>query len=108
MKINIPFQEQWRQPMLEGQKTCTSRTKRYGQEGDTFRIFNATFTLTKVEVIPLYKVARYYYKAEGLEHPDEFIEVWKQLHPRKGWLNLQGVWVHHFKRVENESKVREG
>ena len=49
MKVEIPFEAHWQNKMLNGIKTCTSRTKRYGKEGDIFEVFDATFEIARVE-----------------------------------------------------------
>ena len=99
-KVVIPFQEEFREKMLSGQKTQTSHTKRYGYEGDTFGAFGATFQLTGVRKKPLWIVAEHYYSLEGFFSPDAFKIIWKRLHPRRGYMGMDKVWVHRFKRVE--------
>jgi len=45
-------------------------------------------------------VANEYYLEEGCKTSSDFVEVWKQIHPRKGFQPSQMVWVHVFKRVK--------
>lgn len=106
MEVKIPFQERWREKMLSGPtmlrgvpKTCTSRTSPYGQPGDTFQAFGATFELLAVRPLTLGVVAMYFAPAEGCASPDAFKEVWIELHPRKGWKPNQLVYVHQFRRL---------
>ena len=94
--VVIPFQEQFREAMLAGRKTCTSRTKLYGRAGDTFEAFEATFKLTETHQCPLDFVTVMLFQHEGLRSPEEFKTVWCRLHPRKGWIPDLLVWVHHF------------
>jgi uncharacterized protein YqfB (UPF0267 family) len=100
MKVVISFLERFRESMLNSIKTLTSRTKRMGKEGDTFEAFGATFQLTDVRRITLFYVANHAYRQEGMQSKEEFIEVWKQIHPRKGYDPNQLVWVHQFKKIE--------
>jgi len=104
MKVKIPFMEQFREPMLAGIKTCTSRTKKYGEEGDTFEVFGAMFEIQSVCRFPLRAVASELYKYEGFNQPEEFIDIWTSLHPRKGYDPEQRVNVHFFRReiIEKE------
>jgi len=97
MVVEIPFQERWRAPILEGTKTCTSRTKRYAEVGDTFEAFGAIFQLTAIERRYLKDVAEVLFAKEGCKSPDEFEYVWEQLHPRRGWQAYERVWLHHLK-----------
>lgn len=105
-RIQIPFQERWAESMLTGYKRCTSRTKRYGEIGDIFEAFGARFQLTTIEQRLLEDVSMNLFRKEGCEMPAEFIDVWKGLHPRKGWNGGQKVWVHHFKKIEEVIDAR--
>ena len=99
-RIQIPFQGRWREPMLQGIKTCTSRNRCYGGVGDAFEVFGAMFQLTMVIKVCLSTVAGGLFREEGCHSPREFIDVWVSLHPRKGWDNKQEVWVHHFEKLK--------
>jgi len=96
MQIEIPFQDDFKDRMLQGRKEITSRSKRYGHEGDIFEAFGARFLLRWVRRIPLRFVAQYFYKGEGFSYPGEFIKCWKRLHPRKGYSPGQLVYAHFF------------
>ena len=104
MLIKIPFEEDMAKAIKAGRKTCTTRTKRYGNVGDIFRVENGTYgrfevlIITDVKHITLHQVATYYYKAEGFDTPEGFINKWRQLHPRAGWLPNQRVWTYFFKK----------
>ncbi len=97
-QVTIPFQPYWFHKILTGLKTCTSRTKRYGRSGDRFSQFGANFTILSVEKHRLYYIANNLYKEEGCDSPEEFKGVWLELHPRKGWVPTQVVWVHFFRK----------
>jgi hypothetical protein len=97
--IVIPFMAEFEERMLAGKKTATTRTKKYGGVGDLFSAFNHTFQLIKVCKVYLQDVCSTSYQQEGFNNQSEFIECWKQLHPKKGYVPEQEVWYHEFKRV---------
>ena len=97
--VRIPFTESFRDALLTGIKTKTTRTKRYGYLGDHFKAFGATFLLTSIRRTPLKIVADRYYQEEGLISSLEFREIWRQLHPKKGFQPEQIVWLHTFMKV---------
>jgi len=45
-KVYMPFKECFREPMLNGRKIMTSRTKRMGEAGDTFQASISTTQIT--------------------------------------------------------------
>jgi len=100
--ITIPFKEEFRERMLSGQKTATTRTKRYGHPGDLFCAFGHSFTLTKVDKVYLGDVASTGYEIEGFKTQFEFVQCWERLHPAKGYVFDQPVWLHQFKRSVTE------
>ena len=98
MIIDIPFKSKWLHKMVVGTKTCTSRTKAYGKAEDRFRQFGHWFAILLIERQKLSYVAKYLYKEEGCDSPDEFKQIWCKLHPRKGWVDNQVVFVHFFRK----------
>lgn len=98
MKVKIPFLKEFKVPMLSGKKTATSRTKRYGQRGDTFKAFGAMFQIKDVSKMSLGMIANEYYLDEGFISDNEFVQCWRKLHPRKGYVPDQMVWVHIFEK----------
>ena len=97
--IEIPFRADMREAIIAGNKYCTSRSKKYGRPGDTFKIGAKTYVLTAVLRRSLGTVASMYYEAEGTDSPDAFRSLWAEIHPRKGFDPCQMVWVHHFREV---------
>lgn len=97
-EIKIPFKERFREPMFRGLKTWTSRSKRYGKTGDTFKVFGQEFLIEKVERRTLGDVADHY-KEEGCESRQDFVEVWNSIHRRKGFDRWRRVYVHVFRRT---------
>lgn len=95
----MPFLDEFKERLLVGRKTATTRSKRYGKPGDLFTAFGATFRLKRVSPLSLNDIAGIYYWEEGFEHPHDFIEVWKHIHPRKGWTPDEMRFLHEFERV---------
>jgi hypothetical protein len=96
MKIKMPFNK-WSKDRLEsGDKFATSRTKKYGKTGDYFLIGSHRYEIQFVVKLPLWFIRAWLYKTEGAETMDEFVEVWKKIHPVKGWDDNQIVWYHCF------------
>jgi len=95
-EIKIPFNK-WSKERLEtGMKYATSRNRKYGNEGDTFVVDGWVYLITHIIHIPLRFVAEVLYEFEGAESIEEFIEVWKSIHPKKGYIPEQMVYYHHF------------
>ena len=98
MRINIPFQESWREAVLDGRKVCTSRGKRYGKPGDTFGAFGQEFELLAVARVSLEDVSQHLFRQEGCSSPEELRAIWAELHPRKGFVPEKMVYVHWFSK----------
>ncbi|QLH74998.1 MAG: hypothetical protein HPY73_05785 [Methanomassiliicoccales archaeon] len=98
----IPFIDEMASAALSGRKTMTSRTRRYGRPGDTFRIEGRRFRLISVRKECLVAVAYLYYEAEGFDSPQAFIDCWNMLHPRRRYRHDQMVWVHRFRMLPEE------
>ena len=104
MEINIPFND-WSKKRLKSKvKLATTRTKRYGKEGDTFIVHlghvDYKFELLAVFKLSLYDVASRLYYIEGAESPLAFRKVWEQIHPRSAWQPDKKVNVHLFRLIE--------
>jgi len=99
VEVKIPFKARFREVLLDGTKTWTSRTRRMGNPGDTFPAFGATFEIEHVERRTLGNIRYHHWKEEGCNSPYDFFEVWEQIHRRKGFVASQRVWVHIFKKV---------
>jgi len=95
-KVDIPFLERFREPILSGQKNMTSRTKRLGGVGDWFEVFGRCFVITRVKKLPLDLIASCYYWEEGCESEADFKKVWRKIHPRIGFRPDQEVFCHFF------------
>lgn len=98
---HFPFDDDMALAAFNGMKFCTSRNKTYGRKGDTFYIgLGGTvkwFEIIAIERLPLAYVAKCLYFVEGFKTEEEFINKWMKLHPVKGWLPSQEVYVHWFR-----------
>lgn len=100
--IEITFMRKFIPAILDGTKTWTCRTKPYGVPGQKFVVYNRLFKLDSVERIQLMEASRNW-KKEGCDSEEDFIEIWKSLHPILGYDPFRIVWVHKFhKMVEEE------
>src|SRR4030066_1790424 len=71
----VPFNDWSQERLLLGSKTATSRTKKYGNIGDTFQAGDKSFELTEISRKNLWEISQNYYLDEGAKSPEEFIEV---------------------------------
>jgi len=99
-QIGIPFNKWSLERLLNGSKSATSRNKKYGKVGDVFIIRGKIFKLTNIEKKKLIIIAMSYYPQEGAETSDEFIGIWRKIHPRAGWTPNKRVWFHQFAEVD--------
>jgi hypothetical protein len=98
--IEIPFNGWSRERLKKGSKRATSRSKRYGAVGQVFDVEDRRYQIDLVIRVPLWFVAENLYLSEGAESYDEFIAVWTDIHPRRGYRPDDMVWYHHFREVE--------
>lgn len=105
MKIEIPFNEWSRDKLLRGLKIATTRTKPYGRINDTFFVdFGYRFGEKEYKILSIFstnltKVASNMWKMEGANSPEDFIDVWIDIHKRAGWTPDKLVWVHIFEEL---------
>lgn len=92
----IPFNKYFESSICNGVKTATSRTKRYGYTGDSFKAFGRCFVLTSVDKRQLGEIANHHFEEEGFNSSQEFIDFWNKLHPRKRFQVGQYIYFHKF------------
>lgn len=85
--------------MLDGSKTTTVRTKRYGAAGDDFEVEGIVFRLTGVEAMLLERARDAHWREEGMASAAEFEATWAENHPQRGFRGADQVWVHRFARL---------
>lgn len=98
MEVKIPFNDWSKERLKQGIKTATTRNKKYGNVGDTFTVDNIQYVLIAINFVRLGLVAKVAYDVEGAKSKKEFVDIWKQIHPRKGFDSEQKVWYHRFKK----------
>lgn len=106
-KIIIPFNDWSKKRLALGVKTATSRNKKYGEPGDYFEVNlgdqgTVRYELVFVKKKRLVDIAKHNWKSEGCTDELEFIKVWCDIHPKKGFEPRQEVWYHSF--IVKESK----
>jgi hypothetical protein len=97
MKVKIPFMPRFASRMIGGIKTWTSRTRKYGNPGDTFEAFDHEFEIVKVERRTLGDILDHW-REEGCDSRKDAVETWKMLHSKRGDLQ-ERLYVHVFRRI---------
>jgi hypothetical protein len=104
VEITIPFNDWSKEKLEDGRKIATTRRKPYGDIGDTFTVFLTSgleeYVLVAVFPMKLGEVARFFYWMEGCESPDDFQQVWCDIHKKAGWTPDLDVWVHLFQGAD--------
>lgn len=85
--------------VLDGSKTTTVRTKRYGTTGDDFEVEGVAFRLLSVDAMMLDAARASVWREEGMASPEEFERTWVENHPARGFRGGDQVWVHRFARA---------
>ena len=98
-EVAIPFRNDMVAAIEGGRKCCTSRNKRYGNPGDFFILHGRRYRITSIQRCGLDFVAHSLYTEEGLNTSAEFIALWEEMHPLKGFDPNQKVWTHFFEVV---------
>ncbi len=98
MKIKIPFHDNFLISLSSGNKTMTTRSKRYGTLGDIFSIRkNINFMIMGVFRVELKTIKRKWYRQEGFRTPKEFKDFWLTIHRK--WQPDKKFYLHTFKRI---------
>ena len=103
----IPFLPGFHEPIRARRKTMTARTRKYGNPGDYLRSPAGLLRLVDVDRIPLRVVAERYWRQEGVDGPEDFARVWKQIHPQRGFQPEDLVWLHEFEIVADDTVTEE-
>lgn len=97
--------------ILEGRKKCTSRTKQYGQVGDTFTVMNpkgfavdneklvVKLKLTEIYQRTMGQIRNIFYKEEGFNSPEEYEDYLINVVKLK-WDTNRMLYLHWFEEVE--------
>jgi len=95
-QIRIPMNAWSRQQLRKRTKTCTTRTKKYGSIGDTFKVGFQEYVITDIHKTILHDVAGHFWKAEGANSEEDFINIWSRIHFINKFNPAQFVWIHFF------------
>lgn len=98
-RVRIPFRLFFKEALITDKKYTTSRKRQLGEAGDWFYAFDHLFEIVNVCEMPLDKVAEKLWDAEGCDSEKHFINIWKDIYPRRGFVGTDTVWVHEFKRI---------
>ena len=105
-EIQIPFNNWSRERIHNNTKHATCRYKKYGVSGDMFLVDDTRFILNGVMQIRLDDVIKYgFWADEGCVSPNEFKQIWRMIHPKRGYHGDDVVWIHFFLRYEPEIGV---
>jgi hypothetical protein len=96
-EVDIAFLPDFREALTTGAKTATTRTSRHAKVGDTFSIFGHKFRVRAVVPMRLRDVHDFWWREEGVRDPLEFRRVWMRLHPRRGFVDSDRVFLHLFR-----------
>jgi hypothetical protein len=108
----LKFLPEFIDPILNGTKTQTARmTLTAVNVGDDVVAISkgkkfATLRITSIEKRMLGTFGPADAKREGLNSFSEFDEVWKRIHPRKGFVNSTLVYVIRFEVIEVVKRTR--
>lgn len=98
--VKIPFNDWSLDKLRKGKKTCTSRYKKYGQIGDRFIAVDSIYELIGIYKLQLNYIIETFYKEEGADSPNELLQIWIDIHPKRGYRPNDFVYLHLFKKVE--------
>jgi len=101
-RVYIPFLKIFEEPMRNGTKTWTTRTKYFGQVGDWFKYFGKTFEIVERKRMLLGDVVENHWEEEGFSNPDNMKRIWALLHPVVGYDPNRKVFVHIFREQIEE------
>ena len=96
MRIKIPFNLWSEDRLFRKMKKATSRYKKYGVVGDTFIVNGQCYYVNLVVKLPLWFIRNYLYESEGCLTPEEFENIWIEIHKKRGMRLKDEVWYHHF------------
>ena len=96
-RITIPFNAWSKKRLREGKKTCTSRTREYGDIGDTFIVEGKEYKIIMCVDFPTSLIIKAFWKAEGADSQAELRRVLKSIFRGKKLPDV--LWLHEFKEV---------
>lgn len=108
-EVKIPFIPELEPKLAKGEVVMTSRTRRFGDPGDTFTIEYKKelyhFKILGVIRLELEVIAREFHEEHGFKTPKDYRNAWKGIHPHKGFIGNQYVTTHIFRRLGVEKAI---
>lgn len=98
-QITMHFKAYWKQALLSGKKTSTTRTFKSSKQGDTFEAYGGTFEIVNICKVKLGTVHTDFWKDEGCDSPEHFEQVWCSIHPLARLKPELLVWIYFFRRI---------
>jgi hypothetical protein len=92
--VKIKFSQEMGEAAISGNKCCTTRSETKGRPGDEFEIDGARFRILDVGPATLGAVRDQFYRLEGCESPEAFVQLWQSLH--RGHFSESKVYQVHF------------
>jgi hypothetical protein len=96
----LPFRVGFKPALESGEKTLTLRGKAYGKPGDVLMTIAGPVELLHVERVSLGFVAAVLHRQEGCAGPEEFLAVWRDIHPARRFDLKERFILHHFTRLQ--------
>ena len=96
--IKIPFYARFEEPLRNGTKSWTTRSKQYVKKGERFEAFDMCFECDTILELELWRVGLHW-REEGCKSRGDFMTLWEKIHYRVGWLPDKKYVVHIFHRV---------
>jgi len=93
-EITLEFDERFRETLLSGSKTITTRRLRHGRKGDTFKAFEAEFCLIQVYPISRMNAISLWF-LEGFESRQQFEQYLDGKYP-----HTDTLWLHSFRQIK--------
>ena len=101
-ELRIPFKERFLEPMEQGIKVRTWRTRKYGIVNDTFPNGKSQYRLTRVERACMGSVPEYF-REEGFRDREDAVQTLKEIFPANGYQPDRMGWAHWFEKKEKPS-----
>lgn len=97
----LPFHNEMKKAIVEGRKKKTTRYDVYWVDHDMFyyeddknNTWEVHFKVSDINQCRLAEAVDLFWEQEGFNSKEEMIELWKKLHPRRGYRALDTVYVH--------------
>lgn len=104
-EIFIPFKKEMKQAIFEGRKHCTSRTKQYGDIGDTFKLDDKKYMIVDMKIMRMADITLFLNTPEGFSTTQQFEEYLEKVIGLK-WDANRPLFVHWFQEIVEGSEIK--